>query len=117
MISASVDMLNYLGHKQYAVAIANAIRKTVVEDKILTPGMIAVACCYCLTSIVVVLAYKLNLTYRESFRIFIEKNRFGWHQYVVRYRSKYPPPARRRRHLLVNIHNLQINCFTIIRAG
>lgn len=39
MISASVDMLYYLGHKQYADAIANAMRKTVVEDKILTRGM------------------------------------------------------------------------------
>lgn len=39
MISASVDMLHYLGHKTYADAITNAIRKTISEDKILTQGI------------------------------------------------------------------------------
>lgn len=38
MISASVDMLYFLGHKTYGDAIANAIRKTIVEDKVHTPG-------------------------------------------------------------------------------
>lgn len=38
MLNASVDMLYYLGHKTYADAISNAIRKTIVEDKIHTLG-------------------------------------------------------------------------------
>lgn len=38
MISASVDMLHFLGHKTYGDAISNAIRKTICEDKILTRG-------------------------------------------------------------------------------
>lgn len=38
MLNASVDMLYFLGHKTYADAISNAIRKTIVEDKIHTPG-------------------------------------------------------------------------------
>lgn len=31
-------MLYHLGHKTYGDAISNAIRKTIVEDKIHTPG-------------------------------------------------------------------------------
>lgn len=31
-------MLYFLGHKTYADAISNSIRKTIVEDKIHTPG-------------------------------------------------------------------------------
>lgn len=38
MLNASVDMLYFLGHKTYADAISNAIRKTIVEDRIHTPG-------------------------------------------------------------------------------
>lgn len=38
MINASVDMLYHLGHKHHADAIQIAIRKTVSEDKIHTPG-------------------------------------------------------------------------------
>lgn len=38
MLNASVDMLYHLGHKTYADAISNAIRKTIVDDKIHTPG-------------------------------------------------------------------------------
>lgn len=38
MLNASVDMLYFLGHKTYADAISNSIRKTIVEDKIHTPG-------------------------------------------------------------------------------
>lgn len=44
MLNASVDMLYYLGHKTYADAISNAIRKTIVEDKIHTPGMYLMPC-------------------------------------------------------------------------
>ncbi|XP_031629138.1 isocitrate dehydrogenase [NAD] subunit gamma, mitochondrial isoform X2 [Contarinia nasturtii] len=39
MLNASVDMLYYLGHKTYADAISNAIRKTIVEDRIHTPDL------------------------------------------------------------------------------
>lgn len=39
MLNASVDMLNHLGHQTYADAIAKAIRQTVSEDGIHTPGM------------------------------------------------------------------------------
>lgn len=38
MLNASVDMLYFLGHKTYADAISNAIRKTIVEDKVHTAG-------------------------------------------------------------------------------
>lgn len=38
MLNASVDMLYHLGHKQYAEAISDAIRKTICEDRIHTPG-------------------------------------------------------------------------------
>lgn len=38
MLNASVDMLYHLGHKHHAEAIQIAIRKTISEDKIHTPG-------------------------------------------------------------------------------
>lgn len=43
MLNASVDMLYHLGHKTYADAISSAIRKTIVEDKIHTPGSIFIS--------------------------------------------------------------------------
>lgn len=38
MLNAAVDMLDHLGHKGHAEAIRIAIRKTVCEDKVHTPG-------------------------------------------------------------------------------
>nr|XP_023022997.1 isocitrate dehydrogenase [NAD] subunit gamma, mitochondrial-like [Leptinotarsa decemlineata] len=39
MLSASVDMLNHLGHLQHANMIKNAIVQTLCEDKIYTPDL------------------------------------------------------------------------------
>ncbi|EFA04017.1 isocitrate dehydrogenase [NAD] subunit gamma, mitochondrial isoform X1 [Tribolium castaneum] len=39
MLSASVDMLNHLGHVQHAELIQRAIEKTICEDKIHTPDL------------------------------------------------------------------------------
>jgi len=39
MLNASVDMLNHLGHKQHANAIADAIYQTIVVDKIHTADL------------------------------------------------------------------------------
>lgn len=39
MLNASVDMLNHLGHKNYADAISDAIYKTLSEDRIHTPDL------------------------------------------------------------------------------
>lgn len=38
MLSASVDMLEHLGHTQHAHLIRRAMEKTICEDKIHTPG-------------------------------------------------------------------------------
>lgn len=38
MLSAAVDMLEHLGHKQHANLIEQAMIKTVCHDKIQTPG-------------------------------------------------------------------------------
>lgn len=38
MLNASVDMLDHLGHKQHARLIEAAIRKTISEDQLHTPG-------------------------------------------------------------------------------
>lgn len=42
MLNAAVDMLRHLGHVQHADAIADSIYKTIVEDKIHTPGKIKI---------------------------------------------------------------------------
>ena len=39
MISASIDMLDHLGHKQHSEVISEAVRKTICEDKIHTPDL------------------------------------------------------------------------------
>lgn len=41
MLSAAVDMLEHLGHKQHANLIEKAMLKTICEDKIRTPGTVA----------------------------------------------------------------------------
>jgi len=38
MISASIDMLNHLGHKEHANVIQEAVYQTIVNDAIRTPG-------------------------------------------------------------------------------
>lgn len=60
MLNASVDMLYFLGHKTYADAISNAIRKTIVEDKIHTPGS------YPLTIILITSLYFHHIKINEN---------------------------------------------------
>lgn len=38
-MSASVDLLNHLGHTEHARVIGNAITQTIVVDKIHTPDL------------------------------------------------------------------------------
>lgn len=38
MLSAGIDMLDHLGHKQHSQLISKALWKTICEDKIQTPG-------------------------------------------------------------------------------
>lgn len=38
MINAAIDMLYHLGHAHHAEAIADAVNKTICEDKIHTKG-------------------------------------------------------------------------------
>lgn len=39
MLSAAVDMLEHLGHKEHAQLIERAMKKTICEDKLQTPGI------------------------------------------------------------------------------
>ncbi|XP_031336200.1 isocitrate dehydrogenase [NAD] subunit gamma, mitochondrial-like isoform X2 [Photinus pyralis] len=39
MISASIDMLDHLGHKQHSQVISDAVRKVICEDKLHTPDL------------------------------------------------------------------------------
>lgn len=39
MITASIDMLNHLGHKEHARVIREAVYQTIVDDGIRTPGL------------------------------------------------------------------------------
>lgn len=45
MLSASVDMLEHLGHVHHAKLIQDAIYKTIAVDKIHTPGIYAIFMC------------------------------------------------------------------------
>lgn len=102
-------MLYFLGHKTYADAISNAIRKTIVEDRIHTPGSYPVD------------HYSHHLTLFSSYKIQwkcwlmplycnLFRFRLGRQQHINRRHPKYPCTSRWRRHPLVNI---ALQCATI----